>query len=111
MYIGESFPIYYTSKNFTSGVSTKLLIQRPDGNAEGLYTMVEFSPTNFKGIYKYDYTPTMEGEYFFIVFQNSTWKATSTEFSEERPFDPTDMEDKLDQIYNRMALPEISFEE
>jgi len=86
MLLGESFSIYYIAKNYLTGLtSVSLLVTKPDQTMQGLFVMNEFDPVNRKGHYVYDYTPTMEGNYLFTVFQNGAWKYSKAEYCEVRP--------------------------
>lgn len=86
MYVNEIFKLYYTARNYQTGLSTiRVLIRRPDNVNEGLFVMNEFDPAMHKGIYLYEYTPLIVGEYLFTVYQNGVWKFSKSEMCTVRP--------------------------
>lgn len=82
MYVNEPYKLSYSAVDYVSGKPVNLIVERPDGVTEGLFLMIEDNPSNFTGVYKYEYTPTIEGKYLFKVFENSLWKATYGEYAE-----------------------------
>ena len=85
MYVGESYPVYYRAVSSKTGLlNIKLLIRRPDNVIEGLFTMNEFDSVNHKGRYLYEYTPPIEGEYLFTVYENGSADYSKSEFFRTR---------------------------
>lgn len=67
---GKKHRVWYVAKDHTQFLSdVKLIVIRPDTIQEGPFLMGEYTPPTSatKGHYFYDYLPTLEGEYLFIV--------------------------------------------
>ena len=71
--VNETYRIYYVADNFQTGLSDVLLtILLPNDTSESSLSMIEHSLRT--GVYYYDYTPVIRGQYYFEMDSVSTPK-------------------------------------
>lgn len=72
--VNEVYTVYYEDPRRRTGLTdVQLKVRKPDGTFDGLFTMSEFGTNQHEqGIYIYDYTPNVIGEYLFMINVPST---------------------------------------
>lgn len=75
-FIDEPYRLHYIAKSFVTGLSdVKMVVYKPNGVKQGVYTLTELNQGDGKGIYFYDYVDSdMEGTYLFVVNSPSVSK-------------------------------------
>lgn len=87
MFVNQVHRVMYVAKNYQTGLTNiTMRVTKPDKSLEGLFTLIEFDPTNRPGHYIYDYTPTEEGNYDFSVYEGAIHKFTKSELSWAQDF-------------------------
>jgi hypothetical protein len=64
--VNEIYKVYYVADSFTSGLTDVLLtIILPNDSLIGPFTLEESAVRS--GVYVYNYTPTLDGQYYFEI--------------------------------------------
>lgn len=86
-YVGETYRVHYMAKNFAQSLlDVRMVVYKPNGVKQGIYTLTELNAGDGKGIYYYDYDDSdLEGSYLFVVNSPSTPKKDARQvFFEKR---------------------------
>lgn len=68
-YVGQTFRVHYIAKGFRTGLTdVTMVVYKPDGSKQGVYTLSEVNLGDGKGIYYYDYVDSdIAGTYLFVI--------------------------------------------
>lgn len=67
--VGKSFRIRYVARNRQTGLTdVRMVVYKPDGVKQGVYSLTEVNLGDARGVYEYDYFDSdIEGVYMFVI--------------------------------------------
>lgn len=68
-FTGQPYRVHYIAKSFQQGLSdVRMVVYKPNGVKQGVYTLIELNAGDGKGIYYHDYEDSdLEGTYLFVI--------------------------------------------